>query len=471
MQCSLPHLFHKKAVITISFIGFLMIIFQTSCRQTDTPLFRIVQNNKTGYIDSTGKIIITPKFHNGSDFSEGLAAVRKNGYYGFIDRRGEFAIKPEFDLATRFIKGLAFVYKDGRPFVIDKKGKTVLPPVYASLAYVNEDLAIVTTINGKTGLMNLQSKKLIADTVFKSISDFREGVAVVEGPEISEDNRMMDQWAVIDPDGKFIVPFGKYAYIEAFSDGVARISFMDKKKKDTEGVIDVKGHLLFERNRSDNSFFYGKYHNGLAKAFLYKNWIPKARENYSTAYSYPGYFNLKGEAVPNDTNYTSVSDFSEGRAFVSERANEYYVIDTGFRKLGNTHFHRILNERFKNGYAVVSDGHRWGVIDTSAHWVVKPVFKQIDAIGIIDNYFFFIDRGDNGQSLYGVANLQGKIIIPPVIDEFDKTGFVNGLLYSKVDGRETYFNRSGKIVWQAPLNGPITLRKPDIGYYAVRAQK
>ena len=76
-------------------------------------LFRIVQNDRVGYIDDKGKIVIKPIFLNGEDFSEGLAAVRQNGFYGFINEEGVFIIPPQYDLATSFTNGLAVVYKNG----------------------------------------------------------------------------------------------------------------------------------------------------------------------------------------------------------------------------------------------------------------------------------------------------------------------------------------------------------------------
>lgn len=55
------------------------IIWQKS-RKSDTPLFRfVVKEDLSGYIDKTGKVVISPRFvsfgNHGGDFFEGLAVV------------------------------------------------------------------------------------------------------------------------------------------------------------------------------------------------------------------------------------------------------------------------------------------------------------------------------------------------------------------------------------------------------------
>jgi len=117
-------------------------------------LFVVIVNDKRGYIDGNGRIVIQPQFDGASSFSEGLAAVatRANGYAeGYIDTTGAVVIKPQFDTATPFSEGLALVgfdqtkkevrvgnstyisgsshpsYKWG---YIDRKGSYVVTPVY-----------------------------------------------------------------------------------------------------------------------------------------------------------------------------------------------------------------------------------------------------------------------------------------------------------------------------------------------------
>lgn len=59
-------------------------------------LFHVSQNDKEGYIDRTGKIVIPLKFDGARNFSEGLAAVKVEDKWGFIDETGKVVIEPQF---------------------------------------------------------------------------------------------------------------------------------------------------------------------------------------------------------------------------------------------------------------------------------------------------------------------------------------------------------------------------------------
>ena len=86
--------------------------------------------NKYGFIDSTGKTVIEPKYDLTFHFSEGLAAVMVGGKWGYIDTTGKMVILPmPLMRAEDFHHGLAFVStKDGKYGYIDKSGKYVWTP-------------------------------------------------------------------------------------------------------------------------------------------------------------------------------------------------------------------------------------------------------------------------------------------------------------------------------------------------------
>lgn len=438
-----------------------LLLTHLSFGQTQ-PLFKITESDCVGYINEKGKIIIKPIFLNGNDFSEGLAAVRPNGTYGFIDGTGTFVIKPQYDLATNFVNGLAVVYKDGEPLFIDKKGNVVLPPVFNGLTFIDTRKGIITTCTGKQGLLDVITKQLLIDTVFSSIGEFKNGVAIVN-EYIPPTRRVKKRTGVMDTTGKFVVPFGKYEVINPFYEGYAAVEINDKRNKDgsTDGVIDTKGNLLFKRPYKNNSYVDGDFHDGFAKVSLYKYWIPEEKGTLSTTEkNYEGFINLKGEVVLNDTNCKYVNDFSNGRAFI--KANTAYIlVDKNFKRIGDKVFEDIPNETFKDGYAIVETDDGFGIIDTSGNFVTRSDFDDIDMAGIIDGYFFFTDEN---KTLYGIADLRGKIIYKPILQEFDRNGFVNGLIKAVIDDRLCYINKSGSIVWRQPIDTFTKLKPLNIDF-------
>ena len=88
-------------------------------------------NNKVGYIDLKGNVVINPIFEYGNDFYEGLASVSLGGKWGFIDTTWKFVIEPQFSNAGCFSEGLAPVntqqsINGSFNSFIDKSGKVVI---------------------------------------------------------------------------------------------------------------------------------------------------------------------------------------------------------------------------------------------------------------------------------------------------------------------------------------------------------
>ena len=91
----------------------------------ETLLYPIRQNGKEGFIDASGKIIVTPQFDWVDFFDEGFARVMINGKYGFVDSTGKIVIEPQFDYVNCFHDGLASIKLNGNYYFIDKTGKIV----------------------------------------------------------------------------------------------------------------------------------------------------------------------------------------------------------------------------------------------------------------------------------------------------------------------------------------------------------
>jgi Caspase domain/WG containing repeat/Putative cell wall binding repeat len=83
-------------------------------------------------------------------FSEGRAAVRKEGGWYYINRQGEPAWSSDstYDEVTRFSEGLAAVKRNGSWFYIDKTGKIVKTGAYLEAMPCVEGLAWVKTMDG-----------------------------------------------------------------------------------------------------------------------------------------------------------------------------------------------------------------------------------------------------------------------------------------------------------------------------------
>ncbi len=110
-------------------------------------LARFSKDNKWGFKNKAGNIVLPPQYAMASDFSEGLALVKTDSksMYGFINKKGEWVIKPIYFSANSFQEGLSSVgigkdyYDASKKYgAINKTGKTVIPFEYKSLSnFVN----------------------------------------------------------------------------------------------------------------------------------------------------------------------------------------------------------------------------------------------------------------------------------------------------------------------------------------------
>lgn len=79
-------------------------------------------DGKRGYYNSyTGKIVVEAQYRRAWVFSEGLAAVQKNGHIGFINRKGDVVIPFRYPYHGNPL--YEFIFKNGHCVVADTTGK------------------------------------------------------------------------------------------------------------------------------------------------------------------------------------------------------------------------------------------------------------------------------------------------------------------------------------------------------------
>ena len=217
------------------------------------------ENNKYGYIDINGKVVIDSSYDHAFGFSEDLAPVIIDGNYGYIDKKGNMVINPAFVFAEGFSEGLAAVTvnKNGEEQggYINTKGKFVIEPEYEMVFSFSEGLACVKS-NGKFGYIDKEGKFAIEPEYEYALS-FSEGLAgvFVEG-----------KFGYIDKDGNFAIEPVFYDGLE-FSEGLSLVKINDEDLG--WGYINKEGKVViepgFEHQKAAHYVTSGKFSNGLAK--------------------------------------------------------------------------------------------------------------------------------------------------------------------------------------------------------------
>jgi len=89
---------------------------------TNDSLAVFCSGGRRGYYNIyTGKIVVEAKYRRAWLFSEGLAAVQKNGNIGFINSNGDVVIPFNYPYHGNCLT--EFIFKDGRCVVANKEGK------------------------------------------------------------------------------------------------------------------------------------------------------------------------------------------------------------------------------------------------------------------------------------------------------------------------------------------------------------
>ena len=82
----------------------------------------VMVNNKYGFIDTKGNMVIPAIYDDAGYFSDGLAYVKVNDKFGFIDTKGNMVIPAIYDYADDFFEGLTYVKVNDERGYIDKRG-------------------------------------------------------------------------------------------------------------------------------------------------------------------------------------------------------------------------------------------------------------------------------------------------------------------------------------------------------------
>lgn len=124
----------------------------------------VFADNRHGFINTKGELVIPLKLGVANSFSEGMAAVEHahRGKYGFINKQGDFVIEPVYLSARNFYYGLAAVETTEGWGYINQSNEMVIEPQYYDAYPFYGQLAKVKPKGGDLeGLSPEQVKKAL----------------------------------------------------------------------------------------------------------------------------------------------------------------------------------------------------------------------------------------------------------------------------------------------------------------------
>lgn len=108
--------------------------------------------NRWGYMNKQGKLVIQPQFEWAWDFSQGPARVRVGGKYSYIDTKGKFITESLFDMAWDFSEGLGLVQIGEKFNYVDEAGHLISPTPFDGADSFSHGLGRVS-VDGNMGFL------------------------------------------------------------------------------------------------------------------------------------------------------------------------------------------------------------------------------------------------------------------------------------------------------------------------------
>ena len=288
-----------------------------------------IHNNKVGYMDETGKVMIKPKYNyyynemydevEAGEFKESIAKVyTSSGKVRYINSTGEYINKYTYDFGYDFSEGLALAKRSGKYVYIDKNGKEVF------------------------------SKK------YSKCYPFSDGLALFESNY---------KWGYIDKKGKVVIK-AQFPEAQAFTNGYAIVALngydtaiIDKKGNNKTKGIDLNTNLInydFMQPVVGEGLF-GRYDPIGGYVFADIN-------NPSKIKVHRGKYNLPGYGTYYD-GYKDISIFSEGLAAVKLNNYKWGFVDKTSKLVIPAVYDMVSN--FSDGYATAYKNNDVFVIDKS----------------------------------------------------------------------------------------------------------
>ena len=368
-----------------------------------------------------------------------LYPVVKEQKYGFINSQGELLVEPIYDFVGGFSEDRCIVEK----FPADED---------RIQEYINSSGQEVISPTRLQGYINSSGQEIIALKHTPFCSSFSEGLA--QYADAIEQLGFIDQWGEFKIYPQFNIEYeGKVSM--GFSEGVAAVATDSGWK-----YINKEGEELF-KDRFETA---KRFQDGYALVSQLRK--ASQTESYLEDFFFIDKEGQRLETIPCNID-GSTQGFRNGLCKVSLPVGGGKSEDNRIGFI-NTDGNLAFEERFCYSYGfhqglciVEKRGGKFGVINTKGEWVIEPLYEQIGLF----NYGIAPFRQ---HQKWGLLNQRGEVILSPqfsFIDSFlgylqpsdpDRNPEFQELTIARLDEpgkkkrkkvkKEVYINRVGEIV-------------------------
>src|SRR6056297_1414971 len=326
---------------------------------------------------------------------------RKGDKYFFVDREKKGPYGPgvarafdkelEFDMIWPFNEfGYCKVKDNNKYGMMDTTGKLIVPVTYPKIRFYYSSFVALHSEGGVKTIVDKKGRPVYMTTI---------KISMLDSNYMALELKPRQQKLVRLPEGKTIVPNGKYEYFGP-----------------------PRGSALIPVSKT--------FHEG------YENTNPWGSKELM------GYIDTTGKLVV-DLKYDYADAFLNGMGKV-EKKGKYGFIDARTRK-------QVIPCKYKkadffiNGYARVKDSINWKIIDKKGNVVVE--YPYIEYTYNVHTDIIPVAKSDTGK--YGIMNARGELVVPLKYDKIKSFAMlrdVNNFIVFQRDGKWGVIDRFGNII-------------------------
>ena len=373
---------------------------------TSTRLFPVFKEDKWGYVDSTGQLIIDYLYEEAGFFHENIAAVRLNNKTGYINKSGKLVIKPTFDDGYDFKSGYAIIEKDSLYGLIDARENVIIPPFYSA-------------IYGPFGKLFRLEKN-------DRVTFFHAGFNRFIDHQQDETGDFTDQMCMIGKDGKkgFIDTSGnivimlQYSDVQPFERGTSIV-----KLNELTGLIDKNGKEVIK-------ILYDQIENYSLNELRVIQKVKCALAERNGKFLGP----FKTECPSQQTEALiyneGLTPFQRNGLWGFKNKKEVAVIKPEYESV----------KPFSNGMALVRKSGRFLFIDRKGHSLLA---YELEDLTELDGHYIITKQGKKGLMDFAL-----KELLPAEFDAIKKSK-ESGILEIFKNGKFAFYSiLSGSIFWK-----------------------
>ena len=472
--------YHKYLVVLPAFafvFTFLLFayIFNSNIKAEETNLIKIEENEKIGYIDNSGKIIIRPKYNYGTDYYSGISIVKNqndlsavlNGKGNLITSFGDYYYIERF--SNRYIAS-KFTNQGFKLALLDKNLNELTKFKYDDLTYSKYNTFLFKD-GDKMGILNENGKEIYSYTV-DEVDDKKIDIEVSK----VDSNNKKDRYAKLKINNSSTIislSTGKEVYKYTLDDINVlpnNIFYIKNKNNDNNKYIVIKNDEIKYETLKYKSVRIDNYDSNILIAndeeentyYINLNTKKVMNDNDNIFYTYgDGYILEKTHDFSSNKDLYTIKNankkygsFSDLKPVTSEFSNGLlmvYVNEDKFNfvnlngKLINDNSYETATDFNEFGYSIVSNDGNYGVINSRGEEVVKLKYDKIE---FINSTLFSNIRNNHRSDLfifslnkkYGIIDSNGKIIINASYDSFDYLSNNYGIIKGKYNSDNMLIN-------------------------------